>query len=226
MGKQLVLHPVCADLMGNMRAAGIHEIFMVLRKGKWDIPAYLGNGNNYRVHLAYLIAGVTYGVPFTLDEAFPFVKEGFVALGFPDIVIHCETDFYSHLLDHILRHNLDAVLALFPTQSGQMADMVLTDRNGLAREIWVKPETTKLQHAWIAAVWGPKFTQFLHDWVQEKLRRHREGAASLDHDPELKIGNVVQDAIDSGLSIGTCPFAGTFLDIGTAEGLRTALAND
>ena len=35
---------VCHYLLEKMRLAGVTRAFIVLREGKWDIPAHLGNG--------------------------------------------------------------------------------------------------------------------------------------------------------------------------------------
>ena len=35
---------VCHYLLEKMRSAGVTKAHIVLREGKWDIPAYLGNG--------------------------------------------------------------------------------------------------------------------------------------------------------------------------------------
>ena len=47
----------CHYTLEKMRAAGITEIYIVLKEGKWDIPTYLGDGAIADVHLAYLILG-------------------------------------------------------------------------------------------------------------------------------------------------------------------------
>ena len=80
-------------LLEKMRLAGIQEVYIVLRPGKWDIPAYFGDGSALGMHLAYLILGVPFGVPFTLDQAYPFVRNATVAFGFPDMLFDPEDGF-------------------------------------------------------------------------------------------------------------------------------------
>ena len=46
---------VCTYLLEKMSAAGITKAHIILRKGKWDIPAYLGDGSIVNMHLSYLI---------------------------------------------------------------------------------------------------------------------------------------------------------------------------
>ena len=88
MGENGISRPkvVCHYLLENMRSAGATKAYIVLRKGKWDIPAYLRDGEMLNMNLAYLIMRLPLGVPYTVDQAYPFVKDAFVAFGFPDII--------------------------------------------------------------------------------------------------------------------------------------------
>jgi glucose-1-phosphate thymidylyltransferase len=44
---------VCHYLLEKMRLAGITNAYIVIREGKWDIPAYFGDGSILDMHLAY-----------------------------------------------------------------------------------------------------------------------------------------------------------------------------
>jgi len=52
-------------LLEKMRLAGITKAYIVLRPGKWDIPAYFGDGLFLNMHLAYLMMRSPLGVPYT-----------------------------------------------------------------------------------------------------------------------------------------------------------------
>ena len=56
-------------LLEKMRRGGVSKAFFILRKGKWDIPQYYGNGAAVGMDLGYLVTDRTYGPPYTLDEA-------------------------------------------------------------------------------------------------------------------------------------------------------------
>jgi glucose-1-phosphate thymidylyltransferase len=64
----------CQYLIEKMNYGGVLKIYLILRKGKWDIPTYLGDGTKYGMHFAYLMMGNPF-VPYTLDQAYPFAKE-------------------------------------------------------------------------------------------------------------------------------------------------------
>ena len=55
-------------LIEKMQLAGAQKAYFILRDGKWDIPAYFGDGGMVGLPLGYLMMGLPYGVPFTLTR--------------------------------------------------------------------------------------------------------------------------------------------------------------
>lgn len=199
-------------LLEKMRLAGIDKAFFILRSGKWDIPAYFGDGTLLDMHLAYLTVHVPYGVPYTLDQAYPFVSNAIVALGFPDILFQPE-NAYMQVLKRLTTNQTDVVLGLFPTQQYWKAGMVEFDAAGRVSQIIEKPQQTNLKYMWAIAVWNPRFTQFLHEYLQ-----------SYTPGTELPIGNVIQAGIEAGLHVEAEAFSdGSYLDVGTPEDLARAI---
>lgn len=226
--------PVCGRLLESLAAAGVHRAYVLLRKGKWDIPALLGDGVELGLPLAYLALEPTASVPETLDRAYPFVREATVALGFPDIVVE-PGDAYRPLLRRLHRSEAAAVLGLFPTDQSWKADMVELEgeerRPGRAqvesrperaqvdkvRRIVIKQAETTLRFTWSIAVWGPEFSSYLHDFVADGR------AGSTGNSTEIYVGDVLQAAIDDGMTVLGERFEdGSFLDVGTPEDLRQA----
>jgi len=208
---------VCHYLLDKMRFAGIKKAYIVLRAGKWDIPAYLSDGKMLGMHLAYLIMDAPFGVPFTIDQAFPFVQEANIAFGFPDIFFEPH-DTFVQLLDRLKLNQCDVVLGLFPSDRPHKADMVDIDPDGKIKNIVIKPQQTNLRFTWAVAVWTPVFTQFMHNYVKS----HKP--SFIRHERELYIGEVIQAAIDEDLWVEAIHVSKeAFLDIGTPEDLlRTA----
>lgn len=210
-------------LLENMRLAGIRKAFLILRSGKWDLPAYFGDGKLVDMHLGYLMLGLPYGVPYTLDQAYPFVQNARVALGFPDILLQPEK-VYVELIAHQSRTGADVVLGLFPCDRPDKAGMVaFNPENGFVEQIIEKPQQTNLRFMWAAAVWTPTFTQFLHEYlVEQKLTIGFHSYAEAGR--ELPIGDVIQAAIATGLRVEAEVFeTGVYLDIGTPEDLVSAI---
>jgi glucose-1-phosphate thymidylyltransferase len=206
----------CHYLLEKMRAAGITKTFIVLREGKWDIPAYLGSGGMLDMQLAYLVASLPFGPPYTIDEAYPFIQEVVVAFGFPDILFESDSAF-TELLRRQETSGADVVLGLFPGDQPEKMDMVDLDDHGRVREIVIKPERTTLQFSWDIAVWTPAFTKFLHDYL-------KVCKASAEMGAELSVGEVIREAVRNKLRVEAVAISDKpYLDIGTPEGLMKAL---
>lgn len=206
----------CQYLLEKMLLAGIKKVYVILRNGKWDIPNYLGNGERIGMHLAYLLMGLPFGTPYTLDQAYPFVENAIVALGFPDILFDVD-DVFLQLLERQNISNADVVLGLFPADQPEKVDMIDVDENGRLRQLIIKPLETDLHYTWGVAVWAPVFTRFMHEYLEST----RDSAADR---PELFVGDVFQAAVHNNLHVeGFHVSDKPYLDIGTPEDLVKAV---
>ena len=203
-------------LLEKMRLAGIQQVYIVLRPGKWDIPTYFGDGSALGMHLAYLILGVPFGVPFTLDQAYPFVRNATVAFGFPDMLFDPE-DSFTKLLQRQSASRADITLGLVPANPPPLKeDRVDFDNDGNVRKLILNNSESSLRYSWVIAVWRPTFTQFLHDYVRDNI----VDAQNI----ELSAGHAIQSAIDAGLKVDSFVLGETpYLDIGTPDGLLRAV---
>ncbi|MFH1932398.1 MAG: dTDP-glucose pyrophosphorylase [Pseudomonadota bacterium] len=216
----------CHYLLEKMRLADVTKAYIILRKGKWDIPGYLGDGKMLDMHLAYLIMGLPFGVPYTLDQAYPFVHDAMVVFGFPDIIFQPDDAFVT-LLAKQSESDADVVLGLFPAHQPHKMDMVDLDVNGRIRGIQIKSGQTHLRHTWIIAIWTPAFTRFMHDYVSDLKRPNDKDKAGTNakEQPELFVGDIIQAAINNNdIQIDTVLFSdGSYLDIGTPEDMVRAV---
>lgn len=214
LGERTCSKVVSHFLLERMSLAGIRKAILVIRSEKWDIPAYYKDGTDLlKMNLAYVVARLPYGPPFSLDAAYPFVRDAIVATGFPDIVFWPD-DAYSHLLTRLSATRADLVLGLFVLPEPLIDDMLAVDDDGRVKQYFVKQRVPHLKYSWMIAVWVPTFTQFMHDYLREYLQIN--GAPS----QEFGIAHVVHAAVNAGLVVQTVPFPqGRFLDIGTPDGL-------
>lgn len=215
---------VCHYLLERMCIAGITKTYMVIRKGKWDLPGYLKSGKFIDMHLAYLIMDLPYGVPYTVDQSYPFVHDALVAFGFPDIIFQPE-DGFSKLLDRQSETNADIVLGLFNADDPHQVDMIDLGPNGRIRGIQIKPAQTDLCYTWLIAVWTPNFTQFMHEYLiaDQGRRNDIKTAGKYEYEGELFIGDVIQSAVEQNMHVNSVVFEkGNYLDIGTPEALAKA----
>jgi len=211
---------VCHDLLATYREAGVERAFVVLREGKWDVPAALGDGRAFGLDLAYLVVPPTAGVPFTLDRAHPFVRGQEVALGFPDILL-APHDLLARLRAHHHAGSAEVSLALVPCDRPAASDLVEIDASGRVVRFEIKPRTPTLTLTWVLAILSPRFTDFLHEWVAAESHR------AIARGREAYVGDVFADAIAHGLPIsGLVLPDGRSLDIGTPDSLARAAAGN
>jgi glucose-1-phosphate thymidylyltransferase len=209
-------------LLEKMRFAEITKAYIVLRSGKWDIPAYFGDGAMLDMNLAYLIMRLPFGVPYTLDQAYPFIQQAVVAMGFPDTLFEPH-DAFLQLLARQAATDADVVLGLFPTDQPHKVGMVDVDNTGRVQLVVEKPGATELRYAWGIAVWTPVFTHFMHEYLIA-LETKTELTSELNAQRNLPIGDVIQAAVHNGLRVEAETFPdGKYLDIGTPEDLAKAI---
>jgi len=204
---------VCEHLLGSLQAAGIEDVYVIIRDGKWDIPAYLGDGSRLGLHLAYLMMGAPWGTPYSIDQAYPFVRDRRVALGFPDMCFD-NRHIFTGLLEHQQASNADVVLGIFPGDRPHKSDMIELGDDHRVKQIIIKAGASSLRHTWGVAVWTPVFTEFLHTFLA--THQHTAGEA-----PELFVGDVVRAGMQAGLDVqGVQASAQPFVDIGTWDDLQ------
>jgi glucose-1-phosphate thymidylyltransferase len=206
---------VCEHLLCQMQSSGITDIYIVIRDGKWDIPAFLGDGSRLDLRLAYLMMGRPFGTPYSVDQAYAFVRHHRVALGFPDMCFD-HPEIFTPLLTYQETSRADVVLGVFPADRPEKVDMLELDADHRIKQLIIKPAESKLQQTWGIAVWTPLFTEFLHSFLDS----HQHTA---DEAPELYIGDVIRAAIKAGIDVRGIPVSDQpFIDIGTREDLERA----
>ncbi|MCB0805039.1 MAG: hypothetical protein KDC05_04520 [Bacteroidales bacterium] len=208
---QAKLRVISSFLIENLQIAGISNIHFVLRAGKWDIPAYYQGGKREWVDFAYHVTENLQGPPFSIDAAYPFIKNKNIVVGFPDIVISSKQAI-SKLKASFIREKPDVLLGLFPQNAFTKWDMVDIDKNNQIKKIVIKSESAaNLRYAWFSAIWNFKFSQFLHDYLKVTDQ------AKLNEEPQL--GKIFMKAADQGFKIQGFPMDDVqCLDTGTVEG--------
>jgi dTDP-glucose pyrophosphorylase len=209
-------------LLECLRKADIRKGYVVLRQGKWDIPAYWEDGEMVGMDLAYVVIEGSSGPPDTIDRAYPFVKDKIVAFGFPDIILRPNNVFVK-LLNRLDSSESDVVLALFPAHDPMAMDMIDIDTAHRVRAIQLKPKITRLRYAWLCAVWTPVFTEFLHRCLPRVKQENKAGIVGnrrIDAQGDIPVGVVLKEAVKADLRVEGVTFpSGRYIDIGTARGL-------
>lgn len=200
-------------LLENMALAGAKKVYIVIGKGKTDILQYYGTGSQLGLSIAYLIVEHFGGMPYTLNQAEPWLKEETILFGMPDTIVE-PRDVYVQLLKHHWSGPYDLTLGLFLTDTPQRFGMVATGLHNQVVHIVDKPLQSDLSYMWGVACWSPKFTSFLACYLSNLT----------SHISEVVLGDVFQAALEDGFRIGAVPFdEGYYLDIGTPQDLKRAI---
>jgi NDP-sugar pyrophosphorylase family protein len=214
------------DLFAKFVRAGATRGYVILREGKWDIPAYFGDGAIVGLDLAYIVIAESIGPPDTLDRAYSFVRNDTVVFGFPDILFGPE-DVFERLLQKRRDTNADVVLGLYPAREARLMDMVEIDEEGRVHGMMLKPPATDLSHGWLCAVWSPVFTEFMHGFVQREREKHASNADAyrqIDPQGDLPVGAVLKGALEAGLRMCGVVFQErNYRDIGVPDNLAETL---
>ena len=210
--------PVAAATLDAMGGAGIDRAYVVLREGKWDIPRVLAaEASPDWPDLAYLVTEGTASLPASLNLAYHFVRGAQVVLGFGDVWF-VPGGALADLLEAQRSSGHDITLALFPSDRPDKTDMVETADN-IVTGFRIKPGSCELIHTWILATWGPRFTDYLHRFLEDDGERGRRR--------ELQVSDVLAAALGASFTIGAhVVHDGRFIDIGTPEDLERATRHD
>jgi glucose-1-phosphate thymidylyltransferase len=213
---------ISENLLRYYKNAGITDVYFILRKGKWDIPEYYGDGSELGMNIGYLMMNLPYGTSFTLNQAYPFIKDKTIALGFPDMIVEPE-DCFSPLLQQIDNDNADVVLGVFPIATYQKWDMIEFDEQKNIKNIVIKQDRPDLHYGWSIAVWNPSFTKYINDFLTNQLKNRPDGTIEFpgNHIREIYMGDIIQDALFNGMKIDYVKFEnGNCIDIGTPDDLK------
>ena len=208
-------------LLDNYKAAGIRKAYFILRKGKWDIPQYYGDGSMVDMDLAYLMMNHPHGHPFTLDQAFPFTTNNLVAFGYPDILFEPH-DAFTQLIKKQRETQASVVLGIFPIKANQRWNDILAFReDGRIQTISLDDPAKAIQRiGWAIALWSPEFSRFMHEFLAEAIRKNSFIAPD---GKEYVMNHVLQAAVDGGLFVDSVMFDSGFVhDVGTPEDMIAA----
>lgn len=201
-------------LFEQLVAAGAQQIFIIVGDGKHDIMRYYGAGRRFGAHVAYLYQDILRGMPFALDLAYPWLNgDETVVFGMPDTIVE-PRDAFVRLLEYHNKHEADLTLGLFATDTPWKFGMVELDENHRVIHNVDKPQESDLRYMWGICCWGTRFTEMMHQFLEEIRESERE----------IVLSEAFDQALHRDLKVmGYCFDDGKYLDIGTSEELDIAL---
>lgn len=212
--------PAIGHLLHRLELASVGRALVVVRHGKWDIPTSLINYDT-DVSIAHVVVDETPSQLHSVARGLDFLEEELVALAYPDILFEPK-DAFSRLLDRQASTGADLVLGLFPCDFPERVDMVVLDNEARPIEIVIKEPDRGLRYSWSIAVWAPRFTRLLIDFVH-RIDSGLEEVVVQSLADEPSVGHIIQRAIADDFSAEAVVFEeGSYIDIGTPDDLARA----
>lgn len=209
--------PICERALRQIRAAGAARCVVVLSPQKLMIAEVLAEGGHLDLALGYALQAEPRGLPDAVRCAGPWLEGRPVLLALPDTVV-LPADALARVEAERRRSGADVVLGLFPVSAPERLGPVEFDGAGRVLRVHDKPARSPVANSWGVASWSPRFTDFCVRW--DAGHRHAPGPAA-----ERALGHAFEAARQAGLTLRALWFPdGHFVDIGTPDGLRQALA--
>lgn len=199
---------ISSFLIDQLENAGIKQIFMIIRTGKWDIPKYYAE-NKISSCLSFIVILNSESIPHTINFSYPYIKNKFVILSFPDLIIYPKNAILKCKL-LMQKKKADIVLGLFPVNNSSKFDIVEFDNRKKIKGIITKNSSTNLKYAWTIAIWNAKFTEYMHSFI--------DNIKFLNDSSEMQLSEIILSAIKDGFNVELKLFyKGKCLDIGTKD---------
>jgi glucose-1-phosphate thymidylyltransferase len=196
---------VSEHLIERMIEAGVDKLCFVIAPGKSDIVNYYG-ARIGPARITYVVQAEPSGLCDAIFCALPCIEPGEqVAIGLPDTIW-----FPSNGLALLPTEELSFLL--FPVEHPEFFDAVVTDGDGLVREIQVKQAGAASHWVWGAFRMPGHVLHALHALWQEPGRG------------DEYVGTLVNAWLSrGGRARGIC-VGKTYVDVGTMHGWREAVA--
>jgi glucose-1-phosphate thymidylyltransferase len=204
--------PICELALREIRSTGAESCVVVVSPEKSEVPKVLGDGSTFGLSLAYVVQSEPRGLPHAVRCARPWLGRADVVFAMPDTIV-LPPDALRRVHEARIEAGAGVGLGVFPVDEPERLGPVELAPDGAVLRILDKPGHRDVMTTWGVASWSGDFTDFCVDWQE------RNEAAG-----EPSIGHVFEAARRAGLGVSGTSFGnGTYLDIGTPRGLRTAL---
>jgi glucose-1-phosphate thymidylyltransferase len=201
--------PVSQFVLENLTASGVKHVVFVINATKHQLIGYFGSGARFGCAISYVVQeqreddsqSSSPGLAHALDAAYHLVRGQTVAFGMADTIM-TPASVFRVLLDGADEGD-DAILGLHRVGRPEISGMVDMDHAGRILQVVDKPRETDLVYGWGCIVWRPAFTEHLHRCVHER--------------DVYDFAQVMNTAIDEGLTLRGVHTGGTYADLGTYE---------
>lgn len=166
--------PISQYVVNNLVVAGLQHIVFVINETKHQLIGFFGNGQRFGCRISYVVqeqsndtsGSTSPGLAHALDSAYHLTRGKSVYFGMADTIMQPKDVFLQ--ARSAASPDDDVILVLFTTEHPEKFGMVRMDADNRVVEIVDKPAQTDLTEMWGCIIWSPRFTEYLHECVQEK----------------------------------------------------------
>jgi glucose-1-phosphate thymidylyltransferase len=166
--------PISQFILDNLTNAGLSDVVFVINETKHQLIGYFGSGKRFGCNISYVVQeqgnniekSTSPGLAHALDSAYHLTAGKTVFFGMADTIVRPKDAFLSAYQQ--TKPEDDLTLVLFKTEHPEKFGMVRTDLDGRVVEINDKPKRTDLEWMWGCIIWRPRFTEYLHESLNEK----------------------------------------------------------
>ena len=132
-------------------------------------------------------------------------------MGMPDTIVQPD-DSFSKLLKFHNDNNADLSLGVYPSNIPErLAPVDFDTKTGRVKWIYDKPEKTNLKSTWNIGIWSDKFSERLHEAVNDYIKNN-------DNTKEILLSDIFNLAIKKGLRVFSHYFKdGDCYDLGNID---------
>jgi len=200
--------PVAQFVLENLTVAGVEHVVFVINETKHQLLGYFGDGSRFGCHISYVVQenredptrSTSPGLAHALHAAYPLIQGQTVLFGMADTIMEPKIVF-SEIL-RAAQPDDDVLLGLYRTLRPEKFGMVQFDSGRRVQKIVDKPTQTDLEYMWGCIVWGPRFTEHLHNSLSNGLS---------------DFAQVMNTAIAIGQQFRVVCLEGSYADLGTYE---------
>lgn len=202
--------PIAQFVVNNLTTAGLQHIVFVINETKHQLVGYFGNGQRFGCNISYVVQetgnnqdkSTSPGLAHALDSAYHLTQGKTVFFGMADTIMQ-PTQVFRHAYDAATPED-DVILAMFTTERPEKFGMVRLDqKTHRVEKIVDKPKQTDLTEMWGCIIWRPRFTEHLHECVQQGIS---------------DFAQIMNCAMEMGMRFrGVHMAGGTYIDLGTYD---------
>ena len=167
--------PIAQFVVDNLTSSGARHVVFVVNETKHQLIGYFGNGHRFGCNISYVVQepaqsqskSTSPGLAHALDSAYHLTQGKTVFFGMADTIMQPQ-DLFAQAHRAASAED-DVILILFSTTRPEKFGMVKMDADNRVLEVVDKPQQTTLTEMWGSIIWRPRFTEHLHNYVQQGI---------------------------------------------------------